>query len=63
MRTLVAYLSSSGNTSRVAEAIHAALPGSSMMAIADVGPLDGYDLIFAGFPVIAEGAPGGPKGS
>ena len=56
MRTLVAYLSSSGNTRRVAEAIHAALPGSSTMAMADVGPLDGYDLIFAGFPVIAEGA-------
>ena len=57
VRTLVTYLSSSGNTRRVAEAIHAALPGSSMMAMADVGPLDGHDLIFAGFPVIAEGSP------
>ncbi|OPX59192.1 MAG: flavodoxin [Methanomassiliicoccales archaeon PtaB.Bin134] len=57
MRTLVAYLSSSGNTLRVAEAIHAALPDSRMMAMTDVGALDGYDLIFAGFPVTAEGAP------
>jgi hypothetical protein len=57
MRTLVAYLSSSGNTRKVAEAIHGALPDSSLMAMTDVGPLDGYDLIFAGFPVIAEGAP------
>lgn len=57
MRALVAYLSSSGNARRVAEAIHSALPDSIMMAMTDVGPLDGYDLIFAGFPVIAEGPP------
>jgi flavodoxin len=61
MNTLVTYFSQTGKTRQVAEAIFEAIPGSKdMKSFDEVDNLDGYDLIFAGFPIIAFGpAPAG----
>jgi flavodoxin len=51
MRTLVAYMSKTGNTKKVAEAIYEALDcEKEIMPIAQVIDIGGYDLSFLGFP-------------
>lgn len=50
MKILVMYSSLTGNTQKVAEAIHAALPaGSTLAKITPELDTTGYDLVFAGF--------------
>jgi len=52
MKTLVAYISRTGNTKKVAQAIHDEVPGEKdLMPICDVPDSSTYDLIFLGFPV------------
>lgn len=52
MRTLVCYFSETGNTRRVAEAIHAALEGEkALLSMSAVESLAGWDLAFVGLPV------------
>jgi flavodoxin len=48
---LVTYYSRSGNTETVARAICGALAGAEIRPFSQVGGLDGYDLVFVGFPV------------
>lgn len=62
MKTLVTYVSSSGNTRKVAEAAYDGLKGEKeIKPIKDIDDLNGYDLVFLGFPVVGEGAPGKVK--
>jgi len=53
MNILVAYYSETGNTRKVAEAIHASLRHTrkQLLAIDQAVDLEAYDLIFCGFPV------------
>jgi flavodoxin I len=52
MKVLVAYMSHTGNTKKVAEAIYGALPEpKDIKPITDVTTLEGYDLSFLGFPM------------
>ena len=52
MRVLVSYMSKTGNTKKVAEAIFEEIPDEKeLKAIAEVDSLDGYDFAFLGFPV------------
>ncbi len=56
MRSLVAYFSQTGNTKKVAEAIFGELPEpKEIKELSEVDSLEGYDLCFIGFPVIAFG--------
>ena len=56
MKVLVAYMSSTGNTKKVAEAIYGEIPSEKeIKPIADVQDVSGYDLVFLGFPVHQEG--------
>lgn len=56
MKTLVTYVSSTGNTRKVAEAIFEVIPDEkAIREVAGLQDLEGYDLIFFGFPVIAFG--------
>ena len=58
MRILVTYWSQTGNTKKVAEAIFDTLPEEkSMKTMEEVESLDGYDLVFIGFPVMQFGPP------
>jgi len=57
-KMLVAYVSWTGNTKKVAEAIFAALEGDKTIRPSDeVQNLDDYDLIFIGFPVHSHSVP------
>ena len=52
MKTLVAYMSETGNTRKIAEAIFDGLDGEKeLKPIAEVASLAGYDLAFLGFPI------------
>ncbi len=52
MKALVTYFSQTSNTQRVAEAIFEALPDAKeMTSMSDVKSLDGYDVVFVGFPI------------
>lgn len=58
MKTLVTYYSETGNTRKVAEAVHAAITGDKMLSPLDeLTSLDGFDLIFFGFPIMQFGPP------
>ena len=51
MKVLVAYMSSTGNTKKVAEAIYGEIPGDKeIKRIEDVQGIGSYDLSFLGFP-------------
>lgn len=51
MKVLVAYMSSTGNTKKVAEAIYGEIPTEKDIKPADeVESLGGYDMAFLGFP-------------
>lgn len=56
MKILIAYSSRTGNTRKLAEAIHLALPNADLCPMGSVPNRDSYDLIFAGFWVEAENA-------
>lgn len=53
MNILVAYLTETGNTRKVAEAIFSAIRHTrkKLLPIDQADDLDGYDLIFLGFPI------------
>jgi len=52
MRVLVTYMSSTGNTKKVAEAIYGEIEGEKeIKPITEVNNLEGYDLAFLGFPI------------
>jgi flavodoxin len=52
MKTLVAYMSQTGNTKKVAEAIFGEISGDKeIKEIGEVDTLEGYDLAFIGFPI------------
>jgi len=57
MRTLVTYVSNTGNTRKVADAIFEELPPEKeIKEVSEVtGGLEGYDLVFVGFPINAFG--------
>jgi flavodoxin len=53
MKTLVTYMSQTGNTKKVAEAIYEALAGEKeIKPLSEVKNLEGYDLTFIGFPIM-----------
>jgi len=52
MRALVAYMSKTGNTKKVAQAIYETLDcEKEMLPIDQVASIEGYDLSFLGFPM------------
>lgn len=52
MKSLVAYLSQTGNTKKVADAIFGELDGEKeLKKLDEVQNLEGYDLAFIGFPI------------
>jgi flavodoxin len=56
MKTLVTYVSTTGNTKKVADAIYEVLPDEKEIEEMDqIADLAGYDLAFVGFPIIAFG--------
>ena len=57
MKTLVTYVSNTGNTKKVADAIFEELPGEKeIKEVSEVtAGLEGYDLTFVGFPINAFG--------
>ena len=57
-KTLVAYFSRTGNTKRVAEAIHEALDGEkTLLPVEEVRDVEAFRLIFVGFPVHSHSVP------
>ena len=56
MKFLVAYMSKTGNTKKVAEAIYREIEGDKeIKRVEKVKDLEGYDLAFLGFPIHAYG--------
>ena len=56
MKALVAYLSKTGNTKKVAEAIFAEISDEKeIKPIDEVESIEGYDIAFLGFPIHAMG--------
>lgn len=54
MKVLVAYMSETGNTKKVAESIYDEITeDKEIKELKDVDSLDGYDLAFIGFPIHA----------
>ena len=54
IKVLVTYYTQTGNTKRVAEAICDEISDpKEIKALADVESLDGYDIVFVGFPIMA----------
>lgn len=58
MNVLVTYMTVTGNTKKVAEAIYGEVKGKKdIKPMKEVSSLDGYDLAFIGFPVMRFGPP------
>ena len=60
LKTLVIYFSKTGNTKKIAEAIHSALAGEKeIIPVEEFNneDFDGYSLIFIGFPVHSHSVP------
>jgi len=56
MKILVAYFSQTGKTKMVADAIYESIEGDKeLKELSEVESLEGYDLSFIGFPIIAFG--------
>jgi len=56
MEVLVAYMSKTGNTKKVAEAIYGEIIAKKEIKPIDkVESIEGYDLVFLGFPIHAQG--------
>lgn len=52
MKVLVAYMSQTGNTKKIAEAIYDVIPQpKEIKRVEDITSLEGYDLAFLGFPM------------
>jgi flavodoxin len=60
MKVLVAYYSESGNTEKLAKAISEGIETSEkeILPIKEVSGVEGYDVIFVGFPVQSHSVPG-----
>lgn len=60
MKVLVAYMSETGNTEKLAKAVFDAVESSKkeILPIQDVSEFEGYDVVFIGFPVQAHSVPG-----
>ncbi|MDQ1333923.1 MAG: hypothetical protein QG552_873 [Thermodesulfobacteriota bacterium] len=60
MKVLVAYFSETGNTEKLAKAVFEAVESSKKetLPIQEVAEVDGYDVVFIGFPVHAHNVPG-----
>ena len=59
MKVLVVYYTQTGNTEKVAMAIHEAVNvQKEILPVAEVKAAAKYELIFCGFPVIAHSVPG-----
>ncbi|MDF7825030.1 flavodoxin family protein [Pontiellaceae bacterium B12227] len=56
MKILIAYSSKTGNTRKLAEALHLALPNADLCPMGSVPNLEQYDMVFAGFWVEAGNA-------
>ncbi|WP_406658055.1 flavodoxin family protein [Methanolobus sp. ZRKC2] len=53
MKTLVTYMTQTGNTKKIAESIYGELEGEKeIKPLSEVSDLEGYDLAFIGFPVL-----------
>jgi flavodoxin I len=58
MKALVTYYSQTGNTEKIARAIYDAIHfEKELLPIRDITGLQGYNVIFAGFPVQAHSVP------
>ena len=58
MKALITYYSQTGNTEKIARAIYEAIHfEKEILPVRDVKTLQGYDIIFAGFPVQAHSVP------
>jgi flavodoxin len=60
MKVLVTYFSQTGNTEKLAKAIFEAIESSEkeILPIQEVTAVEGYDIIFIGFPVQSHSMPG-----
>ncbi len=57
-KILVTYFSVTGNTKKIAEAIHSVLEGDKTIdPVDEVQELDDYTLVFIGFPVYSHSVP------
>ena len=62
MKVNVAYMSLSGNTRKIAEAIFGEIQGEKeIKELSEIDDLEGYDLAFVGFPMHGFGAPDDAK--
>jgi len=62
MKVIVAYMSQTGNTKKVAEAIFKEIKGKKeIKQMSEVSSLDDYDLAFIGFPIQGYGPAGEGK--
>lgn len=58
MKSLVTCYSESGNTLKVARAIYGEIQGEKeLRPLGELSSLDGYDLVFFGFPIMQFGPP------
>ncbi|WP_406661696.1 flavodoxin family protein [Methanolobus sp. ZRKC3] len=58
MKTLVTYMTQTGNTQRIAEAIFDEIAGEKdIKEIKDASNFEGYDLVFVGFPILQFNVP------
>ena len=58
MRILVTYFTHTGNTEKVARAIYEAIGGNKeILPLKEVKKIDGYDIVFCGFPVHSHSVP------
>ena len=58
MKALVTYYSQTGNTKKLAHAIYEAIHiEKELLPVQDVKSVEGYDIIFVGFPVHAHSVP------
>ncbi len=60
MKALIAYYSESGNTEKLAQSIFEGIKKEEkeILPLAEVKSVDGYDIIFCGFPVKSHSVPG-----
>ncbi|HEJ83075.1 MAG: flavodoxin family protein [Deltaproteobacteria bacterium] len=60
MKVLVTYFSETGNTEKLAKAVFEAVESSKkeILPVQEVTGIDGYDVIFIGFPVHSHNVPG-----